>query len=175
MPLHLFGLLPFWEGVFLFGRGHACGHGRGFPLAPASFGCSFSFLSFIAWQGDAPAGAPKGFPLALWKPSGVAILHGRAERVALEVQDSRPAPPRESGQAAYLLGFARGSADRQACPPSSDPLSPACRFSGDTKKFANLFESETYTQRLHRFYTTEFVLLKYYRFCSSCTNCSLAA
>ena len=44
--------------------------------------------------GDAPAGAPKGFPLALWKPSDVAFLHGSARRVALDVQESRPALPR---------------------------------------------------------------------------------
>ena len=77
-----------------------------------------SFPAFLfSGQGDVPVGTPKGFPLALWKPSGLVT-----RRVALGVQDSRPLLPLAARPTS--LSILRATLR----------VLPACWFSGDGEK-----------------------------------------
>jgi len=148
-------LFSFWLSL-LGKRGHACGHGRGFPLAPASFGYSFFFLAFFAWQGGMPAGMAGAFrsPFGNLRVSfflfGFLCLARGGMPAGMAGAFRSPLHP--SGSPVYNGGSARGvalgyrkvvlaaacgSIGPQSCPPAGDPSRvPACLVSWRQGKFA---------------------------------------
>ena len=101
------------------------------PLQPSGVPCRWLFLrggALPLGEGFRPAGRARAFRSPLQPSESPFYTAGSVRGVALDVQESRPALPRVAGVVVGLEGFARGSADRQACPPASDPSHhpPAC-------------------------------------------------
>ena len=70
-PCTPWGFFSVGKKLFCLGRGHACGHGRGFPLAPAPFGCRYSLASrpkVSKGRAESPLVRPQAYPLSNKNP-----------------------------------------------------------------------------------------------------------